>query len=221
MMRLARRYSVEACLGVRRAFEAALAIMAACCNTTYEFDDTVVAPCVSATECPDGLQCELEGRRCVECTADEHCAAGSVPHCDTASGRCVECLADSDCAPDSACRSARCVSPCMQRTAESCESSLEDTHDERDEQCEVSNGQCVHCDAARPCRGAETGMLCDAARGLCVQCITEADCSGARPRCDLIRGACVSCLTSADCPSPTPWCQTRTGICIARTSTGS
>lgn len=58
--------------------------------------------------CPDGLHCDLEVERCVQCKVDDECSARlNAPYCEGFG--CVQCRSTEDCANGRLCAAGACV----------------------------------------------------------------------------------------------------------------
>jgi len=168
-------------------------------------------------------------KRCVECTADVHCAKNpaafgstcdtslGICTCSTSSGqscagkvpgtRCIStpysplcgCSSGADCGP-----TRKCLGQAfgVKVCAAPCKVDKDCPEPSRPF-CVPASGACVACRTAGDCHGPFTPR-CDATLGRCVQCLTDGQCTGAgKPRCDRKTGKCEQCTDDTQCPGAT------------------
>lgn len=182
----------------------------AACHGQLAFDQ---GGCDQDSECGlSSLHCDTASATCVECTADEHCAALGTTRvrCDTAANRCVECGLDADCGQGRGCRSHHCVTVCDKEGVNA-------TCPVAAPYCEEDDlGFCVQCGDDVPDACASTsspGPICNRL-GTCVACQSNTDCKAPTPRCETFSGRCVACVSAKDCSGATAICDPTSNRCV-------
>ena len=202
-----------------------------------------ICSCSSDADCPSPGKCtgEMYGAKVCknECYADTDCTDDALPICDVSNGKCVGCTTDKDCAAGTLYGN-KCIKGAT-RTACGCSSDAHCVGNRYGSTCSAT-GRCSCTNDAsckktpytkcspvskgsyalqchKPCKSnADCGanLSCHTASGKCTECTTDKDCvNGQLNQCDLTLGKCVACKKNADCTNKArPYCNPAGGVCV-------